>query len=315
MDECSISLDEIGILEGTNKSSLLADYLRHYDRLFSVFRNEQINLIEIGVLNGDSLRMWAKFFPNARIIGIDITEDCRRHANDRIIVEIGSQTDPGLLARICAKYPPTIIVDDGSHQAKEVLFTFQTAFPYLLPGGLYAMEDLFFHYGKHAQYYRHNVQVSPSEYIFALGHNLIANSLPQQENYGISKYLFDNINNINVFRNAIVVEKTQMADWRAYLAQVWSLAERSGRAENWYYLANLIFRNKGPLDQAAAAAEQASKIDNKNAQYHYRHGMILSAIGDRDAAIAAMQRALEVAIEPASQRAAQGQLERLTGHQ
>jgi hypothetical protein len=52
-------LDVIGVMEGTDKSSvvgLACDYLRHYDELFQKWRRDDINIIEIGVLGGASLR-------------------------------------------------------------------------------------------------------------------------------------------------------------------------------------------------------------------------------------------------------------------
>ena len=33
---------------------------------------KKINILEIGVDNGDSLRLWREYFPNANICGIDI---------------------------------------------------------------------------------------------------------------------------------------------------------------------------------------------------------------------------------------------------
>ena len=39
-----LSLDALGILMGTNKSSLYADYLRHYDELFRRYQDKEIKL-------------------------------------------------------------------------------------------------------------------------------------------------------------------------------------------------------------------------------------------------------------------------------
>ena len=85
--------------------------------------------------------MWHEYFDQATIIGVDIQQDCRCYARDRIMVEIGSQEDPGFLADLVRRYPPRIIVDDGSHLAHHVIFTFETLFPALEPGGIYVIED------------------------------------------------------------------------------------------------------------------------------------------------------------------------------
>ena len=46
----------IGIREATDKSSLIGDYLRHYEKLFASLRDEEFSFIEIGVFHGASAR-------------------------------------------------------------------------------------------------------------------------------------------------------------------------------------------------------------------------------------------------------------------
>lgn len=67
-------LDAIGILEGTDKSSLGHDYLRHYERIFAGLRNDPIQLLEFGIAGGASLGTWSRFFAQATIVGVDINE-------------------------------------------------------------------------------------------------------------------------------------------------------------------------------------------------------------------------------------------------
>src|SRR3954452_22927169 len=93
----SMNLDDIGVIEGTDKSSVVTnrwDYLRHYEEWFRSLRNEEINIIEIGVGEGKSLGVWLSYFPRAKIIAVDIIKDCLHHAGDRVTIEIGSQDDP-----------------------------------------------------------------------------------------------------------------------------------------------------------------------------------------------------------------------------
>lgn len=132
-------LDVLGALNGTDKSSSVSfawDYLRHYEELFGRWRHSEINVIEIGVLDGSSLRMWLQFFDLAKIIGIDIEPECRKFAQGRAVIKIGSQEDPGFLHGVAAEYPPTIVIDDGSHLAHHMIASFEALFPSLLPGGV-----------------------------------------------------------------------------------------------------------------------------------------------------------------------------------
>jgi hypothetical protein len=139
-----VDLDIVGALENADKSSCVRlswDYLRHYEWMLTELRDAPINLIEIGVAGGPSMRIWRWFFSQAQIIGIDIDPNCKRHAGDRVQIEIGSQIDPVFLDRVCAENPPTVIVDDGSHIMEHMIFSFEHLFPKLLPGGIYIVED------------------------------------------------------------------------------------------------------------------------------------------------------------------------------
>src|SRR5437763_1266547 len=109
------SLDELGIVRGTDKSSLSQDYLRHYERLLMQFVRAPITLIEIGIADGASLETWQRYLETATIVGIDIDPACKRFETDRTIVHIGSQTDAAFLDSVVLAHPPTVIIDDGSH--------------------------------------------------------------------------------------------------------------------------------------------------------------------------------------------------------
>jgi RHS repeat-associated protein len=67
-----MTLDEIGLKFGTDKSSIYHNYLSFYERFFERYRDEPIKLLEIGVAGGASLAMWNEYFPQALIVGADI---------------------------------------------------------------------------------------------------------------------------------------------------------------------------------------------------------------------------------------------------
>lgn len=140
-----VDLDVVGALESSDKSSsyhLGWDYLRHYEAFFAEYRDAPINILEIGVFAGASLRLWRWFFAQAQITGIDIDESCRKQAGPRITVDIGSQVDPEFLDRVCARAQPSIIIDDGSHLDEHMIATFEHLMPKLAPGGIYIVEDI-----------------------------------------------------------------------------------------------------------------------------------------------------------------------------
>lgn len=120
------------------------DYLDLYDRHFAPFRGQPIVFLEIGVDRGGSLDLWRRYFgPEATICGIDINPSCTKAVTAPNIVRIGSQSDPVFLRSVIAEIgQPHIILDDGSHIATHQRVSFETLFPLLCDGGIYAIEDM-----------------------------------------------------------------------------------------------------------------------------------------------------------------------------
>lgn len=130
-------LRELGFKHKTDKAThgyldLYEDYLNKLDKVK--------NVLEIGVRTGASLRMWAEFFPDARIDGIDINPDCKRHETDRIKIHIGDQTDAALYEDLNDVYD--LIVDDGSHVNAWTAATFNQLWSRLRENGIYILEDM-----------------------------------------------------------------------------------------------------------------------------------------------------------------------------
>lgn len=76
-------------------------YLPIYERHFTPFRNTPVRVLEIGVQNGGSAQMWRDFLgPDAVIFGIDIDPACAAANGEAARIRIGSQDDPGFLAKV-----------------------------------------------------------------------------------------------------------------------------------------------------------------------------------------------------------------------
>ncbi|MBK8418332.1 glycosyltransferase [Candidatus Villigracilis saccharophilus] len=121
-------------------------YLTEYDRLFTVYRNQPVQLLEIGVQNGGSLEIWDQYFPNAgKIIGCDINPSCAalQYRSSRIAVVTGDANSDEYQNEIL-QYAPTfdIIIDDGSHDSSDIVRSFARYFPCLNETGMYVAEDL-----------------------------------------------------------------------------------------------------------------------------------------------------------------------------
>ncbi|SVE63770.1 uncharacterized protein METZ01_LOCUS516624, partial [marine metagenome] len=79
---------------GEQKLVKWVHYFDIYERHFRRFVNKQPTILEIGVWNGGSLKMWQDYFGNGvQIIGIDINPECKQFEQGNIEIFIGSQDD------------------------------------------------------------------------------------------------------------------------------------------------------------------------------------------------------------------------------
>lgn len=118
-------------------------YIAEYACRFDPMRELPITILEIGTWQGASVKMWRDYFPNGKIVGIDWAPEWTPVPEDGILFERGDQTDRTFLKHIGNTYGPfDIIVDDGGHKPNQHIVSFEELFPYVNPGGWYAIEDL-----------------------------------------------------------------------------------------------------------------------------------------------------------------------------
>jgi hypothetical protein len=139
-----MSLDELALKHGTDKSSRGHSYAKYYDMLFEKLMYAPVNLLEIGIDKGDSLKMWREYFHLGVIHGIDIRGDyeyLHDHRTKTHVVDHSSKADLIAFGEQHGQHF-NIIIEDGSHQSADSILTFETLFPYLKSGGFYAIEDV-----------------------------------------------------------------------------------------------------------------------------------------------------------------------------
>lgn len=137
-------------------------YLEVYDKLFAPFKHEQINVLEIGILRGISLKLWSEYFSKADIYGFDTFErtswtGCTQDEvqeflkdHDRVsLVKVNScSTDFNESlnrAEVLSKFPDGffhIIIDDGSHELEDQIHTYHNFKSKLNKEGVYIIEDI-----------------------------------------------------------------------------------------------------------------------------------------------------------------------------
>lgn len=135
-----MSLEALGRKHETEKVG--HGYLPIYERLWSALKNEPITLLEIGVYNGNSMRTWCEWFPNATIVGIDNNPN-NPMKTDRARIHFGNQEDREFLKNVVDEYKQfDIIIDDGSHYWWDQQMSFKYLWPAVKSEGIYIIEDL-----------------------------------------------------------------------------------------------------------------------------------------------------------------------------
>jgi hypothetical protein len=159
-----MTLDEVMKYYGSDKASVFTrtyakpkDYCRHYDKLFSEARAKTIRMLEIGVGGGESIRGWLDYFPNVSLFGVDIvsgtnnwdTANAMKLIEPRYTFVQGDQGIPSFWEKFIGEHGAgwDFVADDGSHVNTDIIVSFIALWPYVKPGGFYAIEDLGTAYG------------------------------------------------------------------------------------------------------------------------------------------------------------------------
>ena len=94
-----------------------------------------------GYRPGASLRMWADYFPEAQVVGMDVNP-AALISGERIFSRVGDQKNRGHLIMLAQEFGPfDLIVDDGDHSPAAQVLAAVTLHPFLADGGLYFIED------------------------------------------------------------------------------------------------------------------------------------------------------------------------------
>ncbi len=136
------TLDALAIKYQTDKSSRTHNYAVKYDAILGARREAVSRVLEIGVFNGASLRMWEEYFQNAQIIGMDNDWRTRKHGVGRASILVGDQSRGDDLDAAARCGPFDLIVDDGSHHWSDQIRSFKHLFGAVRPGGIYIVEDV-----------------------------------------------------------------------------------------------------------------------------------------------------------------------------
>jgi len=144
-------IEETRTVADTDKSDR---YLAIYEEFLGPRRDRPLRVVEVGVREGGSLLLLARYLERARLLGVDIRPPSASFTahlgesglSERVAFRKGSQDDPRFLTNAIRAWfggdEVDVVIDDASHLYRPTRATFEHLFPnHLVPGGLYVLED------------------------------------------------------------------------------------------------------------------------------------------------------------------------------
>lgn len=137
-------LTSLALKYGTDKGCRDKDnrFTPYYHQNLSEIRADVERVLEIGVWKGKSLAMWAEYFENAKIYGIDTNIRFRKN-DEKIETMRMDQSNKEHLAKLKEMTEEfDLIIDDGGHRMNQQQISLACLFDHVKSGGIYIVEDL-----------------------------------------------------------------------------------------------------------------------------------------------------------------------------
>lgn len=140
-----MTLNEIGVSENTDKAGLTERGSHHYtdiyELLFRGWRKIPVSVLEIGVLDGGSIRMWRRYFSNPTVVAID-SNDRVTFDNDYGVEFIHGDAYSDEMISKLQNDRFNIMIDDADHRVENQTIFLKRYSPMLRPNGIMIIEDV-----------------------------------------------------------------------------------------------------------------------------------------------------------------------------
>ena|SRR5271165_3778488 len=125
-------------------------YIETYSEIFSPFRTSAKRVLEIGLMSGNSLRMWEEYFERSQVFGVDLCDTPHNGMADlRPLIAEGNHrvhlfdaTSKDQVEEHFADLKFDVIIDDASHYLPHQIAIYENLKSHVAPGGIYVIEDV-----------------------------------------------------------------------------------------------------------------------------------------------------------------------------
>lgn len=118
-------------------------YLDFYEKEFFKYKYREIVIVEIGILTGDSIKLWDLYFDQVSIYGLDVIDNSNfkpsikeKNKIQYIIGDAYSEEIKDLIPNF------DILIDDGPHTLDSQLKSIELYIHKMNPGGVFIIEDI-----------------------------------------------------------------------------------------------------------------------------------------------------------------------------
>lgn len=146
-----------------------------YEEKIGYKKNDNINILEIGIQYGYSLKLWQDYFTNAKIYGFDIANQLQISFNSNVHTKFfNAYSDEALdyLKNLNIKFD--IIIDDGPHSIESQDYICKNYKQFLKTDGILFIEDI--HINKYENLHQMNPEfqiINLSTTAFTDGHCIV----------------------------------------------------------------------------------------------------------------------------------------------
>lgn len=205
------SFDELFSFFNSDKNNGYHGYSNYYQKHLEKFKNEELNILELGTAQGASAVSFYVYFKKSKVYTCDNHIENMNFEGEQLYSILLDSTDEVMKKSFFNNFNIPhdkeyfkIIIDDCSHRLSDMIKHLKIYFKSLKSGGYYIIEDL-----KFPNYFSH-CNDAPDEITI----DLIIENLKKKIFFNSKiltkddqKYLFENINSINFYspQNGIAV--------------------------------------------------------------------------------------------------------------